>query len=337
MNRLVRRLMWIGIAFLSVLSLGTLGIFLIEKDYSLFDAFYMSLITMSTVGYREIHDLSPPGRVFNSFLIIFGVTAMFFAIGTMTQTIIELELGELLGKRRVKRMIDKLERHFIVCGYGRVGRGAAAELQRSGVPFVVIDNDEHKVDRAIHAGMLAALADATHDEILREAGVERARGLIAALETDADNLFLVLSAKSLNPSLVVSARAGEEEAEQKLRRVGADVVFTPYNITGYRLAQALLRPHVSAFLDFATQNIGLNVSIEQLQVAEASGFVSQSLRDMQIRREMGVIVLAIRKADGRMLFNPPAEAEISGGDYLIAMGEPGSLRSLEKLLAEVRA
>jgi voltage-gated potassium channel len=234
-------------------------------------------------------------------------------------------------------MIDRLENHYIVCGFGRVGRGAANELKRSGAPFVVVDRDEGKVESAVRSGMLALVADSTRDETLKEAGIERARGVVAALATDADNLFLVLSAKTLNPMVNVSARAGEEEAEQKLRRVGADVVFTPYNITGYRLAQSLLRPQVSEFLDFTTQNMGLNVSIEQVAVGEHSEVAGRSLAQMQVRRDFGIIVLAIRRAAGAMQFNPPADAVISGGDCLIVMGEPGNLRNLEKLLAEAHA
>ncbi len=336
MSRVARRLLYVGLVILCTLLVGTVGYVVIE-DYPPFDAFYMTLITMTTVGYREVHDLSTQGRIFNSVVIFFGVTTMFFAIGMMTQTIIELELAEFFGKRRVKRMIDKLENHYIVCGFGRVGRGAAAELKRSGAPFVVVDRDESRVERAVRAGMLAMTGDSTSDETLKEAGIERARGVVAALATDADNLFLVLSAKTLNPMVNVSARSGEEEAEQKLRRVGADVVFTPYNITGYRLAQALLRPQVSEFLDFTTQNMGLNVSIEQVAVGENSDVVGKSLAQMQVRRELGVIVLAIRRSDGAMHFNPPADAVISGGDCLIVMGEPGNLRNLEKLLAEAHA
>lgn len=336
MNRVARRLAYIGGAVFLTLLIGTIG-FVVVEDYPVFDAFYMALITMTTVGYTEVRPLTQAGRVFNSVLIVIGVTTLFLAIGAMAQTIVELELDEYFDKRRMKRMIEKLENHYIVCGFGRVGRGAAQELLRTRVPFVVVDRSPEKVERAMRAGMLAVVADSTQDETLQEVRVTRARGLIAALSTDADNLFLILSAKSLNPALLVTTRAGEEEAERKLRSAGADAVFTPYTITGYRLAQALLRPHVFQFLDFTTKNLGLDVDIEQVHVGEGSEFASRSLKEAQIRRDLGVIVLAIRKADGKMLFNPPAEAEIEGGDYLIVMGEPDNLRRLEKLLAEVRA
>src|SRR5215470_7831937 len=188
MRMLLRRLALVAGLITLMLLTGTVGFCLIE-DYPLFDAFYMTLITVSTVGYAEIHPLSRAGRVFNSFVIFFGVITMLFAIGAMTQSIIELELGEYFGKRRTRRMIDKLEKHFVICGYGRVGRNAAHELQRSGVPFVVVDRAPERVEKAMQAGMLAVAADATRDDTLHAVGVARARGLISALATDADNLF----------------------------------------------------------------------------------------------------------------------------------------------------
>ena len=335
MQHIKVRLLRVLLAIAVVLALGTVG-FTTIADYPLFDAFYMTLMTITTVGYAEIHPLARAGRVFNSFLIFFGVSTMFLAVGATTQTIIELELSQYFVKRRVRRMIDKLDDHFIVCGFGRVGRGAANELQRAGVSFIVIDNHDDKVDRAMKSGMLAVLGDASRDENLRDLGISRSKGLIAALSSDADNLFLILSAKGLNPKLIISARVSEEGSEQKFRRAGADSVFAPYDITGSRLAQAILRPHVATFLDFTTMGMGLNVSIEQVRVSEGSECVSKSLGEIQLRRQVGVIVLAIRKAGGTMLFNPDADATIAAGDFLIAMGDAAQLRQLEGMLAETR-
>lgn len=336
MDHLPRRFAFIAIAMVITLAGGTTGFVLIEH-YPVFDAFYMTLTTVTTVGYGEIHTLSRAGRVFNSFLIFFGVSLMLLAIGAMTQTVIELELNQFFGKRRIKNMIERLDGHFILCGFGRVGRGAADELRQAGASFVVVDRDEEKVERAIKQGMLAVLADASRDETLRDVGIDRARGLIATLASDADNLFLILSAKALNSKLHLSARVAEEASEPKLRRAGADFVFAPYNSTGHRMAQALLKPHVQQFLDFTTQNVGLDAGIEQVKVAARSSFADSSLADMQVRREFGVIVLAIRKASGEMLFNPPAEAKICTGDHLIVMGRPDGLRKLEQMLTEATA
>ena len=333
MTRLTRRFLYILVAIGTTLLIGTVG-FSIIGGYHPFDAFYISLTTMTTVGYGD--SFSRAGRIFNTFLIIIGVTTIFIAMGAMTQTIIELEFGDAIGKRRNKRMIDKLKDHFIICGYGRVGRGAAAELQRAGVPFVVVDNNPERVEPAILAGMLAVAADSTRDETLRQVGIDRARGLVAALSTDADNLFVLLSAKGLNPKIYVATRAAEEGAEEKMRRAGADAVFAPYSITGHRLAQSLLRPHVVQFLDFTTNDIGMDISIEQVRVSEASEVVSKTIREMQLRRNVGVIVMAIRRGDGRMLFNPPADTAVEAGDFLIVMGRQDDLTTLEALLADPR-
>ena len=333
-RRIVRRIVLILALMVFTLIFGTVGFTLID-NYPPFDAFYMTLITVTTVGYQEIHPLSQAGRIFNSFLIMFGVSAMLFAVGAMTQTIIELELQDRFGKRRRKRAIMHMKDHYIVCGFGRVGRNAAFELQRAGAPFLVIDRSDQRVARAAQAGMLALQADATRDESLREAGVERARGFIAALATDADNVFVILSAKSLNPRLTVVTRASEEDAEEKLRRAGADTVFSPYSIAGHRLAQALVRPHVVQLLDFATQAVGLDVSMEQMRIGPNPAVDSRKLGDLAAP-DARLIVLAVGKSDGKMIFNPPAEMEVAGGDVLIVMGEQAALRNLERMLTNGR-
>lgn len=334
MNRLALRFLIILSAIAATLAIGTVGFVLVDHRFSAFDAFYMTLTTMTTVGYGEVYPLTPAGRVFNSFLIAFGVTTIFIAIGAMTQTIIEWEFGSVLNRRRNKKMIDKLKDHYIICGYGRVGRGAAAELAHSKSPFVVVDSDPERAELAMMAGQLAVAADATRDETLRQVGVDRARGLVTTLATDADNLFVLLSAKGLNPKLYVATRAAEEGTEEKMRRAGADAVFAPYAITGHRLAQSMLRPHVVQFLDFTTTDLGKDISIEQVQVDAQSELVTKSIREIQLGRELGVIVMAIRKGDGQMMFNPPADTPLKGGDYLIAMGRQANLDKLEKLLAK---
>ncbi len=330
-----RRLKVLLAAISCVLAIGTTGFVWIE-NYPPLDAFYMTLTTITTVGYGEIHPLSRRGRLFNCFLIFFGIGIMFQLIAAVAQAFIEREFATVFDAQKKKRMIDQLKDHFIVCGFGRVGRGAALEMQRAGVPFVICDRNEDRVERARKAGMLAVAADATRDESLRDLQVGRARGLVAALASDADNMFLILSAKTLNPALITAARAGEEEAEQKLKRAGADTVFAPYYLTGHRLAQSLLKPHVQEFLDIFTRDIGLHASVEQVRVTSGSEFQGKSLKEIQVRRELGVIVLAIRRDDGTMHFNPPADAILHSGDCLIVMGETDNLRRLETLLIGAR-
>lgn len=304
MRRLRNWLIVLLIGVVVIVTGGTLGFIWIEH-YPPFDALYMTLITISTVGYQEIHPLSFQGRIFNSFLIFFGVTMMLLAVGGMTQVIIELELTQYFTRRRTRKMIDKLHDHIIVCGFGRVGRGAAHELQRAGVPFLVVDKNEERVEWAIRDGMLGVLADATDDETLKHAGILRAKGLIATLQSDADNLFVILSAKALKPGLQVSARVASEQSEKKMRLAGADHVFAPYDMTGNRMAQVMLKPHVFQFIDFTTKSMGLDVGIEQFSVSASCAFASKSLAESKIRSDLGVIVLAIRKSNGQMLFNPP--------------------------------
>ncbi len=330
-SRLLHRVLLIAGLLGVILLAGTTG-FVIIEGYSWFDAFYMTLTTITTIGYQELRPLSHSGRIFNSILIIFGVSAIFLAAGAMTQTIVELELQDRYGKRRKKRMIAKLQNHFIVCGFGRVGRNASYEFQRIHAPFLVLDRDEQRVAKATTAGMVAVVADATHDDSLREAGVLKAKGLIAALPSDAENLFIILSAKTLNPALTIVTRASEEEAGEKLRRAGADTVFTPYSMAGRQLADALLRPHVVEFLDFTRSNVGPKVTMEQLCVSPSGQFTRKTLGQLLEPRKSEVIVLAVRNSAGETIFNPPPDSEISAGDFLIVMGERSNLQKLEQVL-----
>jgi voltage-gated potassium channel len=334
MERIRKRLILVALALTATLLIGTLGFVLID-DYPPFDAFYMTLITVLTVGYGEILPLSFWGRVFNSVLLLFGVTVILLATGFLTQTIIELELNQFFGKRRNKQMIDKLKGHYILCGYGRVGRGAAAELIAAAAPFVVIDNNEDRVERAMQAGLLAVVADASRDDALRDVGIARAKGLIATLGTDADNLFVTMTAKTLNPLLQISARVAEETTEPKMRRAGATFVFAPYVSTGHRMAQALLKPHVLQFLDYTLQEgTSAEAGIEQIRIEPGSSFCNKTIREVEVNKGKEVVVLALRRSSGKMLYNPPDGEKLSGGDYLIVMGEPSGLDQLEKMLAE---
>lgn len=331
MNLLIKRFLWLTGAMAATVVFGTAGYILIE-GYSFMDALYMTAITITTVGYHEVRSLSEPGRVFTMALLAVGVSLLYLAIGIITVTIIQLELEEYFGKRRVKRMVSSLDNHVLVCGFGRVGRGAAEELQRNETPFVVLDSSPEQVERAMQAGMVAVVADATQDQALVGAGILRARGLITCLGSDANNLYVILSARSLNAKLQLASRVAEEKDEAKFHRAGADTTFSPYLTTGHRLAQAIIRPHVLEFLNFRNTAVGQDVTIEEVQVAGGSAVAGKTLVESNIRREAGVIVLGVRSPDGAMHFNPDANTRVNAADYLIVMGEREGLRKLERML-----
>jgi voltage-gated potassium channel len=324
------RLLIIAGVLLSATLIGTLGFHLVE-GWTLFDAFYMALITLTTVGYGEVHPLSFQGRVFASFLMLVGVATVFVSFAILGDTLLRLELADYFGHRRRDRMLQQMAGHYIVCGAGRVGRSVVLELLRAGAKVVLIDNDPERVKWAETLGVLTLTADASKDETLRQARIDTAVGLVAAISSDAENVYVTLSAKVLNPSLHIAARASDEQAEEKLQRAGAATVLTPYTFIGHRLAQSLLRPHVVSFLDVASAfgKTDLDLDIEQLRVAPGSFLSSRTLAEAHLGRTYGVIVMAVRRHNGRMEFNPQADVRLEPGDVLIAMGERQKLKQLE--------
>jgi voltage-gated potassium channel len=328
--RSVRNLRMVGLALLGVMLIGTAGFHFIE-GWSWFDGFYMVITTLTTIGYQELHPLSHAGRIFNVFVIITGVALVFLAIGALTQALLEFELQSFFGRRRMERDISRLSDHYIICGAGRVGRSAARELARKPVPFVIIEQNEAKAAR-YHNDWLTIVGDATQEQTLRDVRIERARGLVAATTTDATNLYIVLTARGLNPKLRILARASEEDAEKHLITAGADSVVSPYLFAGQRIAQSFLRPHVVSFLDTATTHLGMDLEIGQITVTGNSPFAGGTVESSRIRQERGVIILAIKRGDD-MHFNPAPDALIQAGDFLIAMGEPSQLRQLEQMAA----
>jgi voltage-gated potassium channel len=319
-------------ALVVLVLIGVAGFHYME-GWSWFDGFYMVLTTITTIGYGEVHPLSHAGRIFNTFIIVTGVGLVLLFFGGMTQALLEFELQSVFGRRRMDREISRLSDHYILCGAGRVGRSTARELARKPLPFVVIDTDAAKLARYSDEGWLTLVGDATHAQVLRQAHIENARGLVAATTTDAINVYIILTARSLNPKLKIIARASEEEAEKHLLTAGADRVVSPYNFAGYRIAQTFMRPHVVDFFDTA-MNQQKPLEIEEVQVQPRSRVVGQTLEGSRIRQEMGVIVLAIKGEDSHMRFNPPPDEMIHQGDHLIAMGEPEGLRRLEQSATE---
>lgn len=325
--RTSRNLKFLAAALAFVIGLGTLGFHLIE-GWPWFDGFYMVITTLTTIGYQEVHPLSHAGRVFNVILILSGVSLLFLVIGSLTQALLEFELQSFFGRRRMERDIGRLKGHYIICGAWRVGRSAARELARRPAQFVIIENNEAKAQQFAGENWLMRIGDATQEQVLRDAQIERADGLVAATTTDATNLYIVLTARSLNPNLRIIARASEEMAEKHLRSAGADAVVCPYIFAGQRIAHSFLRPNVVSFLDTATTHLGMDLEIDEVPIAARSLFAGQTIESSRIRQDHGVIVLAIKRESG-MRFNPASDDRIEAGDFLIAMGEPQQLRGLE--------
>jgi voltage-gated potassium channel len=328
--KILRNLRRIGLALVCVIGLGTAGFHFIE-GWPWFDGFYMVVTTLTTIGYQETHPLSHAGRVFNIFVIVVGVSLVFLAIGALTQALLEFELRSFFGRRKMEREIGRLSDHYIICGAGRVGRSAARELARKPVPFVIIEQSDSKAERYSNEWLML-VGDATQEQTLRRAQIESARGLVAATTTDATNLYIVLTARGLNPKLKIIARASDEDAEKHLITAGADSVVSPYVFAGSRIAQSFLRPHVVSFLDTATTHLGRDLEIGEILVTSQSNFVGKTIESSRLRQDRGVIILAIKRGNG-MQFNPAPDARIEPGDYLIAMGEPSQLRQLEQAAA----
>ena len=328
MRGLRKRLIFALIFITCVVIAGSAGYMLIE-GWNCLDSLYMTVITIASVGYKEIHDLSPNGRIFTIILIISGVGSVTYALTTIAKIVVEGEIQEIFGRKRLEKKIKELKNHYIVCGYGRMGRIICRELKEKDIKFVVIEKEPDTFESGEET--LVLKGDATKDENLKEAGIEKAKGLISVLPTDAENLFVVLSARELNPKLFIVARAGEEGSEQKLLRAGADRVVSPYHIGGLRIAHTVLKPAVVDFIEFATKSGNIDLQMEEITVQNNSKLAGLTLDECGIGRDLGIIVVAIKKASGDMKFNPTFRTAIKAGDTLIALGEIPKLKTLEDM------
>jgi voltage-gated potassium channel len=316
-------------ALVALNTVGTLGYMLIA-GMSFIDALYMTVITLSTVGYREVQPLDTAARVFTMVLIVTGLGIVFYSASLVARDVIEGEIRRTLGRRRVQRQIAHMADHFIVCGYGRMGRIVCKELAAKPAAFVVVERDPDALRNLEEDQFPCVEGDATEDTILIEAGIQRARGLVAALSTDSDNVYVVLSARELNPNLLIVARAEDDRSERKLLHAGATRVVSPYVIGGHRMAHSLLRPAVLDVIDLATHYRSIELQIEEVSVAKGGFGDGLSVRDSGIREALGIIVIAIKKPSGEMLFNPAADVRLEAGDRLVVMGQTNSLRELER-------
>ena len=327
-KRTRRRLLYALAALAVVTALGTVGFHLIE-GWSLVDSLYFTVVTVATVGYGDLHPAGGVGRLFAVFFIIVSVGTVGYVVSSAIQGLVQSEVLAVLGRRRRNREMSRLSDHFIICGAGRVGARVIRELQRARAPFVVIEHDPQRSQALAEEGTRVINRDATLEETLRDAGVERARALGACLPDDALNVYVVLTARGLNPALHIVARAVEEQAEPKLIRAGANRVIAPTIIGSQRMLQAMTKPAVADFIDSITAN-ELDLDFEEVEVAPDSAYAGRKLRFTNIRAELDVVIVAVRRRNGEMLFNPTGDAHIQAGDLLIAIGRPDSLARLKE-------
>jgi voltage-gated potassium channel len=313
----------------AILLLGTLGYMAIE-GWTALDAVYMTVTTMATVGFGEIHPLSSNGRLFTIGLIILGVGGALYLLTAMMQFVFEGHLGRNLERRRMQRRIESLREHFILCGYGRVGRQVARDFQSAGVPFVLIDVNQASLDTAADEGCLCVRGDAADDETLRRAGIDRARGLVTCVNSDADNIFVTLSARALRSDLFIVARGNNDDAAPKLRRAGADRVVSPYSIGGRQMAMLATRPAAVEFVDRVLGRADVDLLLEDFAIGPGSPLVGKTVRQVGQEIAPGVLILAIRR-QAQLVTQPPAETAVGIGDELVAFGTSAQLRALESV------
>ena len=313
-----------------ILAVGTAGYMAIE-DTSLVDGLYMTVITITTVGYGEVFTLSPAGRYFTIALIMVGVGLVLYLFGKVTEAMVEGSLQSYMGRKTMDKKLAGLKDHFIVCGFGRIGKVICQILHENKRPFVIIENNSAEIKAIQDLNYILLDGDASSDEALHKANIEHAKGLIAVVSSDADNVYTILSAKGINPNLFVLARSsGSEGSETKLIRAGADKVISPYYIGACRMAQLLVRPTVIDFIDLAVNSGELGLRIEELYVSENAKFINMSLLDSNIRKDFDLIVVAIKREHGEMLFNPNINTLILPGDILVVLGEHDNIDNFAK-------
>jgi voltage-gated potassium channel len=309
-----------------VIAGGTLEYYWIEH-WDLWRAFYVTILAISTLEAPRAVTL--PGQVVTVFLVIGGVSAALYLFTLLGTVVVEGGLPKRLQRRRLARMIQHLQDHFIICGYGRIGSIVANQLQRQGVPYIVIERDPGRLQQAIEDGALAVEADASREDVLKRVGIERARGLIAAVGTDAENVYAVLSARVMRPDLFIVSRAETDDATMKLKRAGANRVISPYQLGGVQIAQTALRPAVVDFVALATSADNLELALEEITIDAPSSLANRSIIESNLRGKYGVIVVGIQRQDGKMEFNPESDSVMRPNDKLVVLGKPDALRKLE--------
>lgn len=329
-----RRLRILIAVIVLIIGGGTLG-YMVLEGWSLLDSLYMTIITITTIGYGEVHALDgdPAGRLFTIILIIIGVGSTFYALGLIFQMFLEGHIRSVLGRRKMRHEVRHLKDHLIVCGYGRVGQQVVQELRKRKAKLVVIENDPELIEELAQENILYVPGDSTSDDILETAGVERARGLIVAIPGEADNVLIALSARQMNPNLVITARADSPRGESKMLLAGASQVVCPHRIGGIRMALSTISPNVVDFMEIASGDGGAGPRMEEIRVGAGSPLAGQTLMDSPLRSELDIVVVAIKKTEGKLVFNPRSDTRIKAEDILIVVGESANLEKLQKLTA----
>ena len=305
---------------------------MVIEGWDFLDAVYMTVITLTTVGYGEVHEVSRIGQIYTILLIFIGVAFFLFVAGSVVQFMVEGRIRTILGRRSLDKKIDRLKNHYIVCGYGRIGRYLCNQLKRKPIDLVVIDKNRELIPILDDDKVLYLSGDASDEAILHKAGILRAKGLVAVLATDTDNVFLVLTARQLTPDLYIIARASRDESKSKLQAAGANKVESPYEMGAVSMAQRIIRPTVTNFLNLAFAHKRKDIQMEEIPVNSSSDLINVMLKDSGIRQQFNLIIIAIKKSDGSMLFNPSYETVIDAGDTVIAVGQEGNLQRLENKL-----
>lgn len=312
---------------------GTVGYQIIE-GWSFIEALYMTIITISTVGFKEVGQLSNAGRIFTIFLILGGIIVITSGISLIFSSIIEGTFGEIIRRQRMEKKLAKIKNHFIICGFGAVGEDVVNEFIRENKPFVLIEKDKNVLNKLLKEfpGIIFVIGDATDDEILKNAQIEKAKGILAVLGKTADNLYICLSARSLNPKLRIIARVIESESIDKLKKAGADYVFSPEKIGGIRLAAAALKPAVTSFLDAIIRGEYLDLVLNEVEVQEHSHIVRKTLKESEISKNIGIIISAIKSANtDKLIFNPSSKTIVNPSDILIVFGSSDQIKQLKKI------
>lgn len=318
------------LVLLALVLVGGTGGYVIIEGWTVWDALYMTVTTVATVGFREVHPLSTAGQAFTLVLIVVGVSTALYAFSAFAAVVVEGGWPKYVERWRYARMINQLSEHYVICGYGRIGSIVANEFKRQKTPFVIVDRNPERVAEANQRGHLAVEGDASREETLKQLGIDRARGLVAAVGTDAENVYAVLTARVMKSDLFIIARAEGEESISKLKKAGADRVISPYRIGAVQIAQTALRPAVVDFVEIATSSDNLELSIEQIHIEKESALAGRPLSDVIQRDIMNVVVVGIQHAHGRMEFNPLASTVLHGGDHLIVLGSSQTLKELER-------